>query len=197
MANAQQIELAIKAGASVLTHLGNAVPLSMPRHPNFLWDLLAAEELYSCIITDGLHIPDSFIKVVMKNKGDKTLLASDATRFAGMQPGEYQDHIGGVVVLDEEKRVSLKSTAGLMAGAAMLLLENVETLMDHQLSTLGAAWKMASVNVANMLKTNDPDFDDKKDFVLFRLDGKKIQIKAVIKQGNVFFDRVSAPGNEM
>jgi N-acetylglucosamine-6-phosphate deacetylase len=189
MADRGQIDLAVKAGASLSTHLGNAVPLVMPRHPNILWDLLATDELYACIIADGVHIPDSFIKVVMKNKADKTLVVSDATCFAGMVPGEYQNHIGGAVILDEEKRVSLKSTPGLLAGAAKTLLENVETLVDHQLATLGEAWKMASVNVANMLKQNDDTFYYKEDFVLFRLNGKSIQIETVIKNGKIVFDR--------
>ncbi len=63
MANSEQIDLAVKAGASLSTHLGNGVPLLLPRHPNIIWDQLAAEELFACIITDGIHIPDSFIKV--------------------------------------------------------------------------------------------------------------------------------------
>lgn len=108
LANTEQISMAVKAGATLSTHLGNGVPLLLPRHPNLLWDQLAEENLYSCIITDGLHIPDSFIKVVKKMKGKNTLVISDATCFAGMPPGEYQSHIGGTVVLDNEKRVSLK-----------------------------------------------------------------------------------------
>lgn len=103
MATSEHIRMAVKAGASLSTHLGNAVPLLLPRHPNIIWDLLAAEELYACIITDGIHIPDSFIKVVMKNKAAKSLAVSDATCFAGMPPGEYQNHIGGTVILDKEK----------------------------------------------------------------------------------------------
>lgn len=188
MANEEQIGLAIKAGALLATHLGNAVPLVLPRHPNILWDLLAAEQLYACIIADGVHIPDSFIKVVMKTKGDKTLVVSDATCFAGMPPGEYQNHIGGSVILDDEKRVHLKSTPGLLAGAAKTLLENVETLIDHELATLGEAWKMASVNVAGMLLKNDEKFESKDDFVLFRLKGNRIQVETVIKRGRIVFE---------
>ncbi len=86
MANQEQIGLAVKAGASLSTHVGNGVPLLLPRHPNIIWDQLAEEALYASIITDGIHIPDSFIKVVMKNKGKSTIVVSDATCFAGMPP---------------------------------------------------------------------------------------------------------------
>jgi N-acetylglucosamine-6-phosphate deacetylase len=189
MANAEQVNLAVKAGASMATHLGNAVPLLLPRHPNILWDLLGSEELYACIIADGIHIPDNFIKVVIKNKADKTLVVSDATCFAGMAAGEYENHIGGAVILDEEKRVSLKSTPGMLAGAAKTLLENVETLVDHKLATLGEGWKMASLNVANMLVKNDQTFNSEQDFVIFKFNGKAIQVETVIKSGRIVFEQ--------
>lgn len=188
MANSEQIKNAVKAGASMSTHLGNGVPLSLPRHPNVIWDQLAAEQLSTCIITDGIHIPDSLIKVVMKTKGQNTLVVSDATCFAGMPPGEYENHIGGKVILDKDKRVSVKDSGGILAGAAKSLLENVETLINHDLSTLGEAWQMASGNVAKVLAKNDPAFNDKNDFVIFRLDGE-IQVEWVIKNGKIVFEQ--------
>lgn len=189
LANTEQISMAVKAGATLSTHLGNGVPLLLPRHPNLLWDQLAEENLYSCIITDGLHIPDSFIKVVRKIKGKNTLVISDATCFAGMPPGEYQSHIGGTVILDNEKRVSLKDSPGLLAGAGKSLLENVETLINHKLCTLSEAWQMASVNVAGMLAKNDDSFKEKKDdLVVFQLKGKEIEVGKVIKNGRIVFE---------
>ena len=191
MANTEQIASAVKAGALLSTHLGNAVPLLLPRHPNILWDQLAAGELYACIITDGVHIPDSFIKVVMKVKGKSTIITSDATRFTGMAPGEYRSHIGDTVILDKDKRISLKSTPGLLAGSAKSLLENVECLVDHQLSTIGGAWQMASVNVSDMLTANDEGFYHRDDRVIFQLIEKRIQIMRVIKSGKVVFEKGS------
>ena len=189
MATTEQISKAIKAGMTLSTHLGNGIPLLLPRHPNMIWDQLAAEEIYACIITDGIHIPDSLIKVVMKNKGKATLLVSDATCFAGMPPGEYQNHIGGKVIVDEEKRVSLKGSPGLLAGAGKSLLENVETLLNHHLATLADAWQMASTNVADMLIKNDHHFsEENNDWVLFRLNGPEIQIVKTIKNGRVVFE---------
>jgi N-acetylglucosamine-6-phosphate deacetylase len=189
LANTEQISMAIKAGMTLSTHLGNGIPLLLKRHPNMIWDQLAADELYACMITDGIHIPDSFIKVVMKNKAKMALIVSDATCFAGMPPGEYHNHIGGAVVLDEQKRISLKGSPGLLAGAAKSLLENVETLLHRNLATLKEAWEMASINVANMLVKNDPAFYDKNDDkVIFKLSGKDITVCTVIKNGQVVFE---------
>jgi N-acetylglucosamine-6-phosphate deacetylase len=107
-----------------------------------------------------------------------------------MPPGEYQSHIGGSVILDGEKRVSLKGSPGILAGAAKSLLENVETLIDHNLATLKEAWEMASVNVSEMLIKHDPSFYEKNnDKVVFRLEGKDIIIIKVIKNGKIVFDK--------
>jgi len=184
MANTAQINNAVKAGMTLSTHLGNGIPLMLPRHPNMIWDQLAADELYACIITDGIHIPDSFIKVVIKNKGKAAIIVSDATCFAGMPPGEYKNHIGGSVMVDGEKRVSLKGSPGLLAGAGKSLLENVATLINHNLATLSEAWQMASTNVAEMLAKNDDTSKERNnDRVIFKLNGKEIQIEKVIKNG--------------
>jgi N-acetylglucosamine-6-phosphate deacetylase len=187
MAGSEQVAMAVSVGAAMSTHLGNGVPLFLQRHPNIIWDQLAAEALYTCIIADGIHVPDSFIKVVIKSKADKTLLVSDATCFAGMAPGEYQNHIGGTVILDTDKRVSLKSSPGLLAGAAKSLLENVETLVHKKISTIEEAWEMASVNVSKMLSENNPSFNNNHDQVIFRLVGEKIKIENVIKNGRMVF----------
>ena len=190
LANTEQISMAVKAGMTLSTHLGNGIPLLLKRHPNMIWDQLAEDELYACIITDGIHTPDSFMKAVIKNKGKQTLVVSDATRYAGMPPGEYFSHIGGAVILDEEKRVSLKDSGGILAGAAKSLLENVETLIDHNLATLKEAWEMASVNVSEMLIKHDPAFYDKNnDKVIFRLEGNNITISKVFKNGKIVFDK--------
>ncbi len=189
LANAQQVARAIKAGASICTHLGNAVPLQMPRHPNIIWELLAADELYASMITDGLHIPNSFIKVVMKTKGIKTIIVSDATCFAGMAPGEYQNHIGGTVILDEEKRISLKSSPGLLAGAAKSLLENVAFMVKNNLATLSEAWQMASTNALPLLTKTGMPFTNTKDKVLFRITENEIEVALVIKNNRIVFTR--------
>jgi N-acetylglucosamine-6-phosphate deacetylase len=106
-----------------------------------------------------------------------------------MPPGEYHSHIGGTVVLDEQKRISLNGSPGLLAGAAKSLLENVETLLHHNLATLKEAWEMASSNVAKMLVKNDASFyENNNDKVIFRLAGKNIIISMVIKNGKIVFE---------
>jgi N-acetylglucosamine-6-phosphate deacetylase len=199
LANSEQIARAIGAGARLSTHLGNGVSLQLPRHPNILWDQLAADELYACIIADGIHVPDSFLKVVIRTKGERVILVSDATCFAGMAPGEYQSPIGGAVIVDEQKRVSVKSSPGILAGAGKTLLEDVEYLVARKLAPLEVAWQMASENILNMMDetglAKEPKGGPlvpektKGDLVLFNLNGKEIEVSRTIKNGKVVFEK--------
>lgn len=189
LADTSQVKRAVEAGARMSTHLGNGIPLMLQRHPNLIWDQLAEEDLTAGIIADGIHLPDAFIKVVRKVKDDSMLVVSDATCYAGMPPGEYHSHIGGDVVLDKNKRVSLKGASGLLAGAAKSLLENVETLLEHGLCPLAEAWQMASMNPIRFLKKNNVDVASYyNDRVVFALDGASVAIKMVIKDGKVVFN---------
>jgi len=188
IASSTQISNAVKAGASMSTHIGNGVPLMLARHPNIIWDQLSEDELYACIIADGIHIPDAFIKVVQKTKQHKTMIVSDATCFAGMKPGAYTRHIGGDVVLDENKSVSLKAEPGILAGAAKSLPENVETLLEHKLFDLKTAWQMASVNIQDFLLHNSTGYTAPvNDMVIFTRNDTSIDIETVVKNGAIVF----------
>jgi N-acetylglucosamine-6-phosphate deacetylase len=188
-ADSNRIIAAVEAGASLSTHLGNSVPLMLPRHPNIIWDQLADDRLYASIVADGHHLPDSFIRVVLKVKENKTILVSDATRFAGLPPGEYKAHIGGEVVLEEDGRLGIKGEGGMLAGAARLLTENIEYLVNREIVTLSSAWHMASCLPAEFagLPKGGKARGDYQDMVEFDYQGGKIIILKVIKQGEIIF----------
>jgi N-acetylglucosamine-6-phosphate deacetylase len=90
--------------------------------------------------------------------------------------------------LDEEKRLSLKSAPGLLAGAARTLLENVEYLIKRKITTPPEIWQMASANVAAMLRKNDLTIDVENDLVIFRLVENRICIEQVIKKGVIVYE---------
>lgn len=186
-ATLEDLEKGIEAGASLSTHLGNAVPLMLPRHPNILWDQLALGQQYASLIADGFHVPDSFLKVVLKVKGEKAFLVSDATKFCGMPPGEYKTHIGDKVILSPNGKLSLKNSNGLLAGASKTILEGVAYLIEKKLADLSMAWKMASVIPASYIGIDFQRPNTNTDLVFFRLeDSRKIKIHKVIKNREVF-----------
>ena len=186
----EQIRSAVDAGATLSTHLGNGVPLMLPRHPNVLWEQLAQDDLYASIIADGFHLPDAFLKVVIKMKGERTILVSDATWFSGQPAGVYQTHIGDEVVLEPTGRLSMKNTPELLAGATQCLLENIQYLLDRTLASLGDAWNMASTHPAHFLGYERYGLapEQSADLVVFRLEQEKIRIAQVIKSGQPVFE---------
>ncbi len=190
-ATPEQIRTAVDAGATLSTHLGNAVALLLPRHPNLLWEQLAQDRLYASIIADGFHLPDAFLKVVIKTKGERTILVSDATCFSGKPAGVYQTHIGDEVVLDRDGRLCLKKNPELLAGATRCLLEDMQHLLDRKLTSLGKAWQMASVHPANFLGYKDYGLAPTQpaDLVIFQMKQEKISVVKVIKQGQTVFEQ--------
>ncbi len=185
-----QIAAAVTAGATLSTHLGNAAPLMLRRHPNMLWEQLAQDGLYASFIADGFHLPEAFLKVAFRAKGEKAMLVSDATAFSGMPAGVYQSHIGDEVVLEENGRLCLKANPELLAGATRNLLENIVFLLSRQLCSLSEAWQMGSVRVAEFLgwQGYHPNSDKPSDIAVFDLkEGGNLMIKKVYKNGQLVY----------
>ena len=185
IASPTQIQRAVEAGASLSTHLGNGAPLQLPRNNNFIIQQLVEERLAASIIADGFHLPNSFIQLAMKAKGEKLILVSDSTQFAGMPPGIYPTHIGGKVVLTEEGRLHMEATPEMLAGSAVSLLHCVNHLIGHELCSIEEAWEMGSVRPQQYISDalgRDGNYVG-NDHVLFTLIDKRIEVKAIIKAG--------------
>lgn len=181
LATGEQIQMAKEAGVSLATHLGNGVPLNLQRHPNIIWELMSQEGITASLIADGFHLPPSFLKVAFRAKGDECLLVSDATCFAGMEPGEYESPIGGKVVLEESGRLSMKGANGLLAGAGKDLLENINYLLESKLLPLSEAWRKGSILP---LKYMLGEKALKKDWVVFTIEENQILVKKIYKDGH-------------
>jgi len=119
-ADPAQVRDAVRAGATLSTHLGNGCAPGLPRHPNLIWEQLAADELTACFIVDGHHLPAATLKSMVRAKTPaRTALVTDATAGAAAPPGRY-----GIGELQIERgvdgRVVLPGTPKL-AGSALTL----------------------------------------------------------------------------
>jgi N-acetylglucosamine-6-phosphate deacetylase len=116
----QQVADAIAAGATLATHLGNGCAQTLPRHPNVIWELLAADDVHASLIVDGHHLPAATVKSMIRAKGSaRTILVTDAIAAAGCAPGRYT--IGSVdCELAADGRVSLTGTP-YMAGSVLTM----------------------------------------------------------------------------
>ncbi|MBB6734308.1 amidohydrolase family protein [Cohnella sp. CBP 2801] len=139
-----QIREAAAAGASMSTHLGNGAQLQLPRHPNYIWEQLAADELTACVIPDGFHLPDSVLKVFLRAKAGRIAFVSDAVSLSGLAPGAYRTPVGGDVVLTPEGRLHLASDPQLLAGSAQMLIDGIAGVVGRGLCTLAEAWELGS-----------------------------------------------------
>jgi len=74
-----QIQDAVRAGASMSTHLGNAGHTTLPRRDNYLWEQLAEDRLAAGLIVDDFHLSDAFLRVALRSKGvGCSVLVTDA-----------------------------------------------------------------------------------------------------------------------
>jgi N-acetylglucosamine-6-phosphate deacetylase len=187
-ATSEQIREAVSAGAVMSTHLGNGAHLMLPRHPNYLWEQLAADELYGCMIADGHHLPLSVLAVILRMKRNRAILVSDAVSLSGMPPGSYHLHIGGDVVLTAEGRLHLAGQPELLAGSAMMLPDQVGYLMEAGLSGLPDAWDCASVHPARLLGLEQSaglEVGAPADIVSFNMDDGKLSVLQCWKNGRI------------
>src|SRR5215475_2543756 len=113
-----QITDAARAGARLSTHLGNGSHAKIDRHPNYIWEQLANDELWASFIVDGHHLPPSVVKCFLRSKGiARSILVTDAIAAAGQPAGRYK--LSNVEVeVSEARRVSLPGTPYL-AGSAL------------------------------------------------------------------------------
>jgi N-acetylglucosamine-6-phosphate deacetylase len=185
-ASPEQIREAVAAGAVMSTHLGNGTHLTLPRHPNYLWEQLAADELYGCMIADGQHLPPALLKVILRMKRERTILVSDAVSLSGMPPGNYHLHIGGEVVLTAEGRLHLGGNSQLLAGSAMMLPDQVAYLAKAGLARLDEAWDCASAHPATLLGLEQAAglrIGAPADLVSFRYDDRTLTVLECWKNG--------------
>ena len=128
-----ELAAAVRAGARIFTHLGNGLPAMIPRHPNTIWAALAQDGLAVTIITDGHHLPVSFIKTVLRAKGpDAVAVVSDATHLSGMPPGRYEG-FDGEVILEESGRLH-SPAKGCLAGSSAIMADCARFLLREGLA---------------------------------------------------------------
>ena len=99
-------ERARQAGMTHLTHFCNAM---MPIHhlrPSMVTGGLLADDVYAEIITDGVHLSDPMIRLIVKAKGpDRVMIITDAMCAAGEPDGFYT--LGGLRVKVEKGKATL------------------------------------------------------------------------------------------
>lgn len=189
-ASSDQIRAAVEAGATMSTHLGNGAHLELPRHPNYIWEQLAQEKLFTCLICDGFHLPDSFLKVAIRAKRSKAMMVSDAVFLSGMEPGTYETHIGGEVTLTSKDKLHLSGNPRMLAGSVQMLRHGISNLIKKNITSMPEAFDMAAKRPASFM-----DISTKKgieigapaDLIKFDLAKDEVNIRKTYKNGSLVY----------
>ena len=188
--NAEQIEKAVDAGATLSTHLGNGCANMIDRHNNPIWPQLSEDRLSVTIIADGFHLNKQEVRTFYKAKGiDRTILVSDALDLAGLEPGEYTRWERTVLLTPDVVKFPAEN---VLAGAAAPITTGISNIMKFTGCSLGDAIQMASTNPAKILQLNDRGEispGKRADLILFMIENGKMVIQKTIQGGKVVYSK--------
>lgn len=189
-ANKEQLDLAVDNGARISTHLGNGCANMINRHRNPLWPQLANDDLTISIICDGFHLLPEEIVTFFKVKGvDKTIITSDVTSYAALEPGEYKTQTGETIELTEDGMLRYPAQ-NVLYGSASPITKGVGHIMEVTSCTLEDAVQMASTNPAKLYGLNDRgtmETGKRADIILFTVDDFKVNIQKTFVQGELVY----------
>lgn len=150
-ATAEQIEIAIEAGASCATHLFNAMSPMTSRAPGAVGAILD-QGLPFGLICDGHHVDDRMIRLALNvsQHSGAGYLVSDAMATVG---GEDHFELYGQEIRLEQGR--LVNSEGALAGAHLTMSMAVERAVQSVGLSLEHALQLAITNPAKMIERPD------------------------------------------
>jgi len=185
-ASYEQMVAAAEAGASLVTHLFNAMAPLHHREPGPVGAALTTPSLTCELIADLVHLHPAILRLALKVKGASHIaLVTDAMRGAGLPDGRYE--LGGLPVVVAEGSARLAD--GRLAGSVLTMERAVANMADVAGLSLEEAWVMGSAVPARVLS-----LDHRKgsiaegmdaDLALLAPDGA---VQATIVGGRVVFE---------
>jgi N-acetylglucosamine-6-phosphate deacetylase len=179
-ASAEQIQDAVRAGATLSTHLGNGAHSVLQRHPNYIWEQMADDRLNASFIADGIHLGQAFLRVAIRAKGvERSILVTDAVMPAGCPPGPYK--LGEVdVELHPDRSVRLRGGTRL-AGSALTMDYAIGKIIEFTGVGLRDAVTMATTNPARVgriaSRQRGISVADRADVVRFEYDQSACRVR--------------------
>ena len=122
-APAEILAKAVRAGATLFTHLGNGCPRELDRHDNILWRVCETPGLTPSLIPDGIHVSPTPFRLMHRLLNDAVFYTTDAMAAAGAAPGQYT--IGQVRVEVGADQIVRQPGRTNFAGSALRPAEGV------------------------------------------------------------------------
>ncbi|KAF1932890.1 carbohydrate esterase family 9 protein [Didymella exigua CBS 183.55] len=199
----EEAKSSVKAGASMITHLFNAMRPLHHRNPG-IFGLLGTpsssiHKPYFGIIADGIHLHPTSIKIAWNAHPEGLILVTDAMRLAGMPDGTY-DWTNGSRIIKQGPLLTLEEN-GKIAGSSIQLVDCVSNFLNWTGANVPEALKAVTETPARMLGMEDVKGTLKEgadaDLVVLSLETgtvgseKKIVVDQVWKFGTKVFDVAS------
>jgi N-acetylglucosamine-6-phosphate deacetylase len=113
-----QAVAALDAGATLATHLYNAMSPLHHRAPGAVGAVLADDRVTAMVIADGVHVHPAALAVALRAKGaERVALVTDAMAAAGAPPGRYA--LAGAEVISDGQAARLGD--GTLAGSTLTM----------------------------------------------------------------------------
>lgn len=142
----------IDAGATMATHLFNAMSPFGHREPGTIGAILTDDRVTAGLIADGVHSHPAALRLALRAKGpDRIALVTDMMAAAGMPPGTYP--LGDQLVTTDG--TSARLADGTLAGATLLMDAAVRNMVAWASASPADAIRMASETPATILGRSD------------------------------------------
>ncbi|KAI2468204.1 carbohydrate esterase family 9 protein [Annulohypoxylon bovei var. microspora] len=151
----EEASAAVAAGATMITHLFNAMRPLHHRNPGIFGVLGLAESLprpYFGIIADGEHLHPTTIKIAFNAHPDGFILVTDSMHLVGLPDGAYQWTNGENTshILKKGNKLILEGTDRI-AGSSITLIECVSNFLNWSGAGIPQALKAVTSTPAAML----------------------------------------------
>ncbi|WP_420803498.1 N-acetylglucosamine-6-phosphate deacetylase [Streptomyces naphthomycinicus] len=181
-ASYEQTVEAIDAGATVATHLFNAMPALGHRAPGPIAALLEDERVTVELINDGTHLHPAALELAFRHAGaDRVAFITDAMDAAGIGDGRY---MLGPLEVEVSEGVARLVHGGSIAGSTLTLDRAFQRAVTVDKLSVEDAVTALSANPARLLGLSDRigSLEPGKDADLVLLDAD-FALKGVMRHG--------------
>ena len=150
-ATAEQTKQSLLAGASLITHLGNAMRPFHQREVGIMGQALLEKDLAIELIVDGYHLSPEAVRVFEQAKSGDLIIVSDSSWAAGLPKGKYKHSSWGEVEVSSN---AVRDKNGYLAGGFLPLLSGVRNMAEILGVSLAEVINLATSNPAKLLGQN-------------------------------------------
>jgi len=142
----QQFDDCVRAGATLVTHLFNAMSGVHHREPGLATWALTSDNVYASLIADGVHVVPETIALAFAAKPNKMVLVTDAVAWRTGSAAKIR-----LVMVDGAPRLE----DGTLAGSAVTMPEALKVCVNQAKVKLNHALLAASTHPAEVMGLTD------------------------------------------